>query len=179
MNGSPSTQSLWRASVLRMSRLEAGLFTNCLDQAMVGPDPFILKDPHLTEGIVIALGQHRSFWLAFGFHILVRQSNGPNMFLRFQAQAERLYRRAIDDFDRLKGLRAEMPNEPQNEPSNEPLATPQPQETKAPPPPEPENPEAPAAPRPAASAPTSSPKTADPAAASQKSASPRHKIGRA
>jgi hypothetical protein len=32
--------------------------------------------------------------------------------LRYQAQAERMYRRGIEDFDRLKALRDEMPNEP-------------------------------------------------------------------
>src|ERR1039458_8048193 len=122
--------ALAQQSMLRTSRLEAGLFTNCLDQAMAGPDPFILKQPQLTEGIQIALGQHRSYWLAFGFHILVRQSTGPNMFLRFQAQAERLYRSAVEDFDRLKALRPEMPSQPiesANEPKNEPQ--PEPQET--------------------------------------------------
>jgi len=32
--------------------------------------------------------------------------------LRYRAQAEREYRRAVEDFDRLKALRHEMPNEP-------------------------------------------------------------------
>ncbi|HTX34118.1 MAG TPA: hypothetical protein VME43_03825, partial [Bryobacteraceae bacterium] len=34
------------------------------------------------------------------------------LFLRYQAQAERLYRRAIEEFDRLKAQRDQFPNEP-------------------------------------------------------------------
>ena len=34
------------------------------------------------------------------------------LFLRYQAQTERLYRRAIEEFNRLKALRHELPNEP-------------------------------------------------------------------
>jgi hypothetical protein len=33
------------------------------------------------------------------------------MFLRYQAQTERLFRRAVEEFERLKALRAELPNE--------------------------------------------------------------------
>jgi hypothetical protein len=32
--------------------------------------------------------------------------------LRYQAQAERHYRRAMEEFDRLKALRRELSNEP-------------------------------------------------------------------
>ena len=35
-----------------------------------------------------------------------------NLALRYRVQAERDYRRAVEDFDRLKALRQEMPNEP-------------------------------------------------------------------
>ena len=110
-----------------MSRVEAGLFTNCLDQAMASPVPFILHQSDLTAGIQIALGQHRSYWLAFGFHVLVRQSTGPNMFLRFQAWAERLHRHAVEDLDRLRALRPELASQPieaVNEPNPEPPPTP-------------------------------------------------------
>src|ERR1017187_6027499 len=42
--------ALAQQSMLRMSRVEAGLFTNCLDQAMAGPDPFILRsEEHTSE----------------------------------------------------------------------------------------------------------------------------------
>jgi hypothetical protein len=49
--------------------------------------------------------------LADGFR-LARQSNGIQLFLRYQAQAERRYRRAVEEFERLKKLRPELPNEP-------------------------------------------------------------------
>jgi hypothetical protein len=35
-----------------------------------------------------------------------------SLFLRYQTLAERQYRRAIEEFERLKALRSELPNEP-------------------------------------------------------------------
>jgi hypothetical protein len=43
---------------------------------------------------------------------MARESNSFSLLLRYQAQAERHYRRAIEEFDRLKALRKELPNEP-------------------------------------------------------------------
>ena len=43
---------------------------------------------------------------------MISQSNSWSLFLRYQAQAERHYRRAIEEFERLKALRAKLPNEP-------------------------------------------------------------------
>ena len=57
-------------------------------------------------------------------------------FLRFQAQAERLYRRATEDFDRLRKLRDQIPPEKYetpNEPNIEPIPAPQPEENTSPP----------------------------------------------
>ncbi len=48
------------------------------------------------------------------------QSNVWPLLLRYQAQTERLYRRAIEAFGRLKSLRAEFPNEPIVEAEPEP-----------------------------------------------------------
>jgi hypothetical protein len=42
--------------------------------------------------------------------------------LRYAAQAERQYRRAVGEFDRLKALRTQMPNEPESEVQREPTA---------------------------------------------------------
>ena len=96
-----------------MSALEAGLFTCSLDAAMVGPaQPCILTSADITEGATIAPAQHGAYWFAFGFHRFSRQANTLNLFLRYQAQAERLYRRAVEEFERLKALRSELPNEP-------------------------------------------------------------------
>jgi hypothetical protein len=131
-----------------MYTLEAGFFTNCLDQAMSGPaDPLILNRSDLATGIEISLDQHRAYWLAFGFNTFTRQSNIAATFLRFQAQAERLHRRAVEDFHRLLKLRGQLPPEKYEdpiEPKIEPIPAPQPAENTAapvsgPPIPEPAN----------------------------------------
>src|SRR5208282_5622373 len=49
------------------------------------------------------------------------KSEAWKLFVRYQAQTERLYRRAVEEFERLKKLRAELPNEANNEPINEPI----------------------------------------------------------
>jgi hypothetical protein len=139
--------ALAKHSMRRMAILEAGFFSNCLDQAMAGPaDPFILNRSELAKGIDIPLEQHRAYWLAFGFNCFNRQSNIGTTFLRFQAQAERLYRRAVEDFHRLLKLRGELPPEKYEEPIEpniEPILTLQPTENTAatdpPPVPQPEN----------------------------------------
>jgi len=41
-----------------------------------------------------------------------RSSNAWPLFLRYKVLTEREYRRALEDFDRLKALRHELPNEP-------------------------------------------------------------------
>ena len=61
--------------------------------------------------IEITRAQNRNYALADGFQRMVRQANGWSLFLRYQAQAERHYRRSVEEFDRLKALRPELPNE--------------------------------------------------------------------
>jgi hypothetical protein len=125
--------ALAQHAMRRMYTLEAGFFTNCLDTAMAGPaDPFILNQSELG-GADIALEQHRAYWLAFGFNRYTQRSNVAATLLRFQAQAERLYRRAVEDFDRLFKLRGQLPPEKyqENEPNSDPVADPQPDENTA------------------------------------------------
>jgi hypothetical protein len=133
--------ALAKHSMIRMYAIEAGFFTNCLDTAMAGPaDPNILSRSALGDGIDIPLGQHRAHWIAFGFNIYTRQSKIASTFLRFQAQAERLHRRAIEDFHRLLKLRDVLPPEQceePNEPAIEPIPAPQYTEDTVPPVPEP------------------------------------------
>jgi hypothetical protein len=62
--------------------------------------------------IQVTRAQNRNFLLGDGYDRLARQSNSFALVLRYQAQAERHYRRAIEEFDRLKALRGELPNEP-------------------------------------------------------------------
>jgi hypothetical protein len=168
--------ALAQQSLLRLTALENGLGTACLNETM-NPEGFPreLLSEILTKDIEVTRAQNRNYCFAEGFTRLTRISPTWPIFLRYQAQTERLYRRAIEDFERVKALRSELPNQPMNEPRNEPIPNPQPQETKAPPPPEAEKSEPPPAPRPAASATTPSRKTADPVAARPKSAPPQRK----
>jgi hypothetical protein len=87
--------------------------------------------------IEITRAQNRNYALAEGFHRMARQGNSWSLFLRYQAQAERHYRRAVEEFDRPKALRVELPNEailevqPEESetacaPPDEPISTPQP-----------------------------------------------------
>ena len=133
--------ALAQHSMRRLSTLEAGFFTNCLDEAMAGPaEPSILNRSEIANGVDVTLEQGRAYWLAFGFNRYTRQSPIASTFLRFQAQAERLYRRAVEDFDRLFKLRGQLPPEKYEE--NEPKADPQFAENTADPDPAPaENPE--------------------------------------
>jgi hypothetical protein len=108
--------ALTQQAMLRAARLESGLFTNCLDIALNhNGTPFVPMSPDLVgDGdIEITRAQNRNYALAEGFHRMARQPNNTwSLFLRYQAQAERHYRRAVEEFNRLKALRAELPNEP-------------------------------------------------------------------
>jgi hypothetical protein len=94
----------------RAAQLEASLLTSALSEALV--DPRMRMEPELKENIEITKEQNRGFFLAEGVRKLARESNNLSLMLRYQAHAERQYRRAVDEFERLKKLRSEMPNEP-------------------------------------------------------------------
>jgi hypothetical protein len=61
--------------------------------------------------IEITRAQNRNYALGVGFHRVARQSNSISLMLRYQAQAERQYRRAVEEFERLKALRDDLPDE--------------------------------------------------------------------
>src|SRR5580698_892277 len=114
--------ALSQQAILRAARLESGLFTTSLNETLDSNDrPFTPMSKELAgDGdIEITRAQNRNYCLADGFLRLARQSNGWSIFLRYQAQAERQYRRALEDFDRLKALRHDLPNE---ELPNEPIS---------------------------------------------------------
>ena len=119
-------------TILRAARLESGLFTACLNEAM-GPyddngNPYLLRQDQVTTDMEVTRAQNRNFMLAEGFHQLVKKSNSWSLLLRYQAQAERNYRRALEEFERLKNLRPELPPEPTDEVlPNEPVLDPQPE----------------------------------------------------
>src|ERR1700722_15513343 len=125
--------ALAQPSMRRMSAIEAGFFTNCLDQSPM--DPNHLDRAQIGKGVDVAPDQHNAYSLAFRFNRYSRQSNIAAVFLRFQAQAERLYRRAVEDFHRLLKLRGQLPPEKYEEPIEpniEPTSTPQPEENTVP-----------------------------------------------
>jgi hypothetical protein len=120
----------------RAARLESGVFINCLDMALNDDGtPFSPLPSALVGDIEITRAQNRNYALADGFDRMARQSNSFSLFLRYKAQAELQYRRAIEEFNRLKALRPELRNEPISEaqpeeteptcaPSDEPILTP-------------------------------------------------------
>ena len=121
-------------SILRASRLEAGMFASAMDKTMwnlhASPGHEIYQD--LTKGITITAAQNRNYFCAEGIFLMSQKSNCWSLFLRYQAQAERLYRRALEEFERLKALRPEMPVEDvaNDRIPNEPISTNQPQQNK-------------------------------------------------
>ena len=118
--------ALAQHAILRGARLESGFFTTCLDQSLDrAGEPIRFMDPILAgDGdIEVTRAQNRNFLLGDGFHRMAREANSFSLLLRYQAQAERHYRRAIEEFDRLKALRGELPIEPITEPDLEPKTT--------------------------------------------------------
>src|ERR1035441_9295621 len=110
--------ALAQHALLRAARLESGLFTTCLNSCY---DPFgepmVLMNEELAGNgdIEITRAQNRNYLLGEGFHRMASKSNSWSLCLRYQAQAERHGApsgpRAVEEFERLKALRAEIPNE--------------------------------------------------------------------
>ena len=73
----------------------------------------------LIGDIEVTRQQNRNYALADGFDRMVRRTDTWKLFLRYQAQTERNYRRALEDFERLKALRHELPNEANYDPQPE------------------------------------------------------------
>ena len=112
--------ALAQQAMLRVARLEAGLLTTCLNEALdTSGQLFIPMSRELVGGgdIEITQAQNRSYALAEGFHRMTSNKSSTTwaLFLRYKVQTEREYRRAIEDFERLKALRHELPNEPISE----------------------------------------------------------------
>jgi hypothetical protein len=86
--------------------------------------------------IQITRCQNRNFALGEGFHQMNQKPHTWTLFLRYQAQAERQYRRAIEEFERLRALRPELEEEQIEEIPNEPNLAPQPESNQPDPIPE-------------------------------------------
>src|SRR5205807_1917386 len=90
-------------TMLRAARLEAGLFANCLESAIKDNDtPFGGWSPALPGDIEFTPAHNRNYALGDGFHRMTKQGNAFILLLRYKAQTERLCRRAVEDFNRLK-----------------------------------------------------------------------------
>jgi hypothetical protein len=109
--------ALCKMSIFRAARLEAGMFTDILNNSLNDNNiqPYVALDGALEADPVICREQIRAFALANGFNRTMFRPNAFALFLRYQTLAERQYRRAVEEFDRLKRLRGELPNEPISE----------------------------------------------------------------
>ena len=76
----------------------------------------VTMDPDLVGNIEVTHAQNGNFLLGEGFRRSVGKSNAWSLLLRYQAQTERhgvpSGLRAVEEFDRLKALWQEIPNEP-------------------------------------------------------------------
>jgi hypothetical protein len=89
----------------RAARLEAGTFTTCLNDVLnLRERPLMEMDPDMYGGGEPGREQVKNYLLAEGFRRSVGASNVIHLCMRYSAQTERLYRRAIADFDRIKAL---------------------------------------------------------------------------
>ena len=122
--------ALAQHALLRCARLESGLFTTCLNEALDrSGNPIVPMTEDLVGDLEITRAQNRNYALAEGFRRIAREGNTWTLFLRYQAQTERQYRRAIEEFERLKALRPELPDE---DLPIEPIFEGHPQESKTP-----------------------------------------------
>ena len=113
--------ALTRQSLLLCAAIESGFLTG-FRNGTIARDVF--PPDMLTVDIQAAHLQKPNLCLAAAAQRVLRKSGAWYLFVRYQAQTERLLRSAIKDFERLKNLRAELPNEAKNEAKNEPISKP-------------------------------------------------------
>jgi len=112
--------ALAQLALLRCAALEAGLHTDAMSETINRDGlPNNMLDEVMAGDIDVTRAQNRSLCLAIGFGRIAKKSDSWTLFLRYQAQTERLYRRAIEELERLRALRPELPNEPIPEPEIE------------------------------------------------------------
>src|ERR1700738_3081761 len=95
--------ALAQQAMLRIARLESGLLTTCLNEALdtSGQLFFPMSKELAGDGnIEITQAQNRNYALAEGFHRMTsnKKSNTWPLFLRYKIQTEREYRRAKEEF---------------------------------------------------------------------------------
>ncbi len=97
--------AITQQSMNRAARLEAGTMTICLNDVLnLRERPLMEMDPEMYGGGEPGKQQVKNYLLAEGFRRSVGASNVFHLCMRYSAQAERLYRRAVQDFERIKSL---------------------------------------------------------------------------
>jgi hypothetical protein len=99
--------------ILRAARLDAGLFTSAMNEVLnLDNNPIVTMDPDMIGDIEVTRQQNRNFCIAEGFRRIAKESDLMNLALRYRIQAERDYRRALEEFQRLERLRPKLPKVP-------------------------------------------------------------------
>jgi hypothetical protein len=138
-------KAMAQQSMIRAARFEAGYLTLCLiDTLTADNQPVYFAPEELHDDLKAVRAQNDNLCLADGLNRMVKTSKGFSVFLRYQAQAEHQYRRALEEFERLKRLRPELPNEPISADEPEQNTAPAAQDSN----PDPNQPEAPPKPNP-------------------------------
>jgi hypothetical protein len=107
--------ALCQQAIFRGYRLESGLFTVALDYALEGSGRTFrpMKQEMVGDGdIEITRAQNRNYAAGEGVRQMTIDSDVWTLLIRYQVNADRQYRRAIEDYERVKRLRPEMPNQP-------------------------------------------------------------------
>jgi hypothetical protein len=107
--------ALSQQAIFRGYRLEAGLFTTALDYCLEGSGRTFrpMKPDMVGDGdIEITRAQNRNYAAGEGFRTMSIESDVWQLLIRYQVNADRQYRRAVEDYERVKRLRPEMPNQP-------------------------------------------------------------------
>jgi len=99
--------ALARFAMLRADRLVIGMHTASLNEAMDESErPMRLFEAAMIDNVDVTIQQNRSFLLAEGLaRINAKSAKDWQLVLRMQVQAERLYRRAVEDYNRVRALR--------------------------------------------------------------------------
>ena len=115
--------ALAQHSLYRIASLEAGLTTAALNETIAADGlPCNILSEEMTHDFKVTQDQNRALCFAIGFERMIIRADSWKFFFRYQAQAERLYRRAVEEFERLKALRHELPDEPTDDAQLEEIA---------------------------------------------------------
>jgi hypothetical protein len=107
--------ALCQQAIFRGYRLESGLFTVALDHALDATCQTFrpMAADLLGDGdIEITCAQNRNYAAGEGARQMSVESDVWTLLIRYQVNADRQYRRAVEDYERVKRLRPEMPNQP-------------------------------------------------------------------